>query len=104
MSTENPISPKAIAATTGAGLGAAFGTLITWLLGVTVWGASAEADRVADAMAAVPSPITALIVLLIPAGLAAVLGWHAVDPNRVTTHELRTLRNTQADAQADGGV
>jgi hypothetical protein len=95
MSAENPISPKAIASTTGAGLGAAVSTLIIWVLGVVGWHGSAAASKVAETIAAVPGPVSAVVGLLIPAGLAAILGWRVVDPNRVTAEELQILRNAQ---------
>ena len=95
MSAENPVSPKAIASTTGAGLGAAVGTLVTWILGVTAWNEPSAASNASDAIAAVPSPVSAVIVLVIPAALAAVLGWSVVDPNRVTTTQLKTLRKVE---------
>jgi hypothetical protein len=96
MSTDNPVSPKTIAATTGAGLGAALSTLVTWVLGVTFWDASTDAAKATDAVAAVPAPVSAVIVLLIPAALAAFSGWRITDPNRVSTedlHKLRSLKN-----------
>jgi hypothetical protein len=95
MSAENPISPKAIASTTGSGLGAVVGGLVTWILGVVVWGESAAAANVTDAIAAVPGPVSAAIVLVIPVGLAGIFGWRVADPNRVTTQELQILRNVQ---------
>lgn len=99
MSTENPISPKAVASTGGAGLGAAVGTLVTWVLGVTVWDASSAAGRANDAIAAVPTPVSAVILLVIPAALAAVLGWSITDPHRVTTQQLQTLRDAEDTAR-----
>ena len=95
MSADNPISPKAIASTTGAGLGAAMSTLLLWILGVTLYGESASAANVSNAMTAVPSPIATFVVLLIPAGLAALLAYNVGDPHRVTTEELHTLRSRQ---------
>jgi hypothetical protein len=95
MSAENPISPKAIASTTGAGLGAAIATLITWILGVLVWNESSGASNVSDALAAVPSPVSAVVLLVIPAALAAISGWSVVDPNRVTTTDLQTLEKVK---------
>ncbi len=100
MSAENPISPKAIASTTGAGIGAATSTLVLWILGVTVWGESAKAANVSDALTAVPGPIATFVVLLIPAGLAALLAYKVGDPHRVTTQELHTLRSHQSELDA----
>lgn len=93
MSAENPVSPKAIASTAGAGIGAAASTLITWLLGVTLWGASSSAADASDAVTAVPAPVSSVIVLVIPAALAAIAGWKVNDPHRVTTSQLVKLRD-----------
>lgn len=99
MSKENPISPKAVAATGGAGLGAAVATLVTWMLGVTVWNAPSAAGSANDAIAAVPTPISAVIVLIVPAALAAIFGWSFADPHRVTSAQLRTLRDAEDTAR-----
>jgi hypothetical protein len=95
MSKENPISPKAVASTGGAGLGAAIGTLITWILGVTFWDASSAAQHANDAINAVPTPVSAVIVLVVPAAVAAISGWSITDPHRVTTHQLKTLEDAE---------
>jgi hypothetical protein len=95
MSRENPISPKAVASTGGAGLGAVIATFITWILGVTVWNASSTAADANDAIAAVPTPVSAVIILIVPAALAAILGWSITDPHRVTTQQLRTLQDAE---------
>jgi uncharacterized membrane protein len=98
LSAEKPISPKAVASTGGAGLGAVLATFVTWLLGVAVWNASSAAAKADDAVAAVPTPIAAVIALVIPAALAAILSWSVTDPLRVTTQQLRTLRDLNRDA------
>lgn len=100
MSAENPVSPKAIAATGGAGAGAVVATFITWLVGISVWNAPSSSDKVADALAAVPYPASALIALVISAVGAAVSGWKVNDPHRITTSELATLQEWRAEAQA----
>lgn len=99
MSAENPVSPKAIASTGGAGAGALVATFVTWLLGISVWDASSSSDRVADALAAVPSPVSALVALLISGVGAAVSGWTVRDPYRITNSELTALRQLQANGQ-----
>lgn len=91
MSAENPVSPKAIASTAGAGVGTAVSTFVTWILGVTVWGASSSAPAAVDAVAAVPGPVAGMIMLVIPAALAAIAGWKVNDPHRVTSSQLKKL-------------
>ncbi|MET0930609.1 MAG: hypothetical protein ABWX74_13900 [Aeromicrobium sp.] len=95
MSAQNPISPKAVASTGGAGLGAAIATLVTWILGVTLWDASSAAGNVAEAMASVPTPVSGVIILVIPAAVAAISGWLTTDPHRVTTDQLQILREAE---------
>lgn len=92
MTTENPVSPKAIASTAAAGVGTAVSTLTIWVLGVTAWGASSSAAEAQQAIAAVPGPVSAVIVLVIPAALAALAGYRVNDPHRVTTSQLARLR------------
>ncbi|MEZ0577209.1 hypothetical protein [Nocardioides sp. MH1] len=96
MSVQNPVSPKAIASTAGAGLGAALTTLLTWVLGVVFWDADSSADKAGDAIAAVPTPVSGIVILVIPVALAAVAGWKVTDPHRVTTDELHQLRASNA--------
>lgn len=99
MSAENPVSPKAIAATGGAGAGALVATFANWLLGTLVWDASSAADKVSDALAAVPSPVSALVALVISGAGAAASGWKVADPHRVTTTELNAVRTMRAAGQ-----
>ena len=99
MSTENPISPKAIAATGGAGAGAILGTFVNWLLGIFVWDASSASDKVSDTLAAVPYPVSALVALAISGVGAAVSGWKIADPNRVTNTELTAVRAMRAEGK-----
>lgn len=92
MSTQNPVSPKAIASTAGAGIGAAVTTLMTWIFGVVFWNADSSAAKAAAAIATVPAPISGVVMLVIPAALAAVAGWKVTDLHRVTANELNQLR------------
>jgi hypothetical protein len=71
------IETKVVAATAGSGAGAVLGTFGLWLLGVSVWGASGDAADVADAVAAVPTPVAGLVLLVISALGAAVAGYIA---------------------------
>ena len=71
-----------IAATAGSGLGAAVSAFLLWLLGVTAFGASSNADQVAKAVAAVPEPVGALLAILIAIGGAFVGGYAAPHTSR----------------------
>lgn len=97
MATENPVSPKVIAASAGAGAGGVISTFVLWLLGVTYWHEPNGADNVAKALAAVPSPVAAIITLVIGALVAAVAGWTVTDPNRVTTSDLAQLKKLKGE-------
>lgn len=89
---DNPISPKVVAASAGAGAGAAISTLINWLLGVFVWQQPATAAGVADAISAVPSPVSAIILLLVTIAGAGGAGYKTTDELRLTVSEMRKLR------------
>lgn len=95
MSSENPISPKVVASSIGAGVGATVSTLLNWLLGVLVWHAPATAAAVGEAVAAVPSPVSAIVVLLVTTVSAGGAGYKVTDPLRVTPKE-----KDQLDSQA----
>ena len=82
MSSETPLSPKVVASAAGAGLGTAISTLIVWLLGVLVWKQPWTAAAVNDAMAAVPTPVSGLVFLLVTAASAAGPGYRVTDPSR----------------------
>lgn len=77
-----PIETKVIAAASGAGLGGAAGTCLLWLLGVFFWNASAAADHATEAVAAVPQPVAALIVILVGSLGAAIGGYEAPHTDR----------------------
>jgi len=61
----NVIESKVIAAAAGSGAGVAAITFIDWLLGVVVFGASSSASKAADALAAVPAPVSVIIGILV---------------------------------------
>lgn len=78
-----PTEPKVAAATGSAGLASLLATYIIWQLGVLVFGASSDASKALDAMAAVPYPVSGLLLALLPALGAYVAGWlapHAARP------------------------
>lgn len=78
----NPISPKVIAASVGAGTGSVVATLVLWIIGVVFYGVPATAERVSDAMAVVPSPIAGFLALLLTAAGAGGAGYRIADPQR----------------------
>lgn len=95
MSAQNPVSPKVIAATAGAGVGATLSTLVIWVVGVVFWKQPATAAAVSDAIAAVPSPLSGLILLAVTGTSAGVPGFKVTDPLRVTPAERDQVRSTQ---------
>lgn len=78
----NPISPKVVAAAIGAGAGTVISKLIFWIIGTAVYAIPADASHVAEAIAAVPDPITATITLLLVIGGAAFPGYQVTDELR----------------------
>lgn len=71
------IEAKVLAAAAGSGLGAAVSSFLTWLLGVTIWHASASAGSVAAAVAAVPEPVSGLLVIGVGIASATIAGYAA---------------------------
>jgi hypothetical protein len=80
--SQSAVSPKIVAAAAGAGAGAVVSTLILWIIGVTAYGVPGDAISVSDAVAAVPSPITAAIGLTLTILGAAIPGYQTTDPLR----------------------
>lgn len=78
----NPISPKVIAASVGAGTGSVIATLVLWIIGVVFYDVPATAERVSDAMSVVPSPIAGIIALLLTIAGAGGAGYQIADPQR----------------------
>lgn len=72
-----PPESKVIASTGTSGLAALFGVYTVWQLGVTVFGASADADKAVEAAQAVPYPVSGLILALLPVLGAAIGGYLA---------------------------
>jgi hypothetical protein len=99
MNSDNPLSPKVVASAAGAGLGTAISSLIVWLLGVLVWGQPGTAAAVNDAMAAVPTPVSGLVFLLVTAVSAAGPGYRVSDPSRATSSaELDALKAARTES------
>lgn len=76
------IETKVIAAASGAGAGAIIGSFLTWLIGVTVFGASATAQSAVLAVAAVPGPVAGLVVLVVTVAGSAAGGFLAPHTSR----------------------
>lgn len=85
MSWPRNTRAKVLAAAAGAGFGAALGTFLTWLLGVTVWGASFTAENADVALAAVPAPVSALLVSIVSAGASFTGGYIKSEGAAVST-------------------
>lgn len=79
----NTIESKVIASAAGSGLGGAVGTFVLWLLGVGVWHASNSASAAAQAVSAVPAPVSELTVVLLAVGGAFLAGYVAPHTSRV---------------------
>lgn len=59
----------------GAGLGSLVGTFLVWLLGATAWGAGADASQVEAALAAVPAPVSGLLIALVALAGSVLAGY-----------------------------
>lgn len=82
MSFLSTIETKVIAAAAGSGLGAASATFILWALGVAVWNVPSAANRVTDAVAAVPAPVSALVAIVVTLVGAFTAGYAAPHTSR----------------------
>jgi hypothetical protein len=83
--TMNPISPKVWAAAIGAGAGTILSTFLLWLLGAGIFHGGWSADRVDNAIAAVPTPLSLFVGLLVTLGLTAIGAYAKTDPERLPT-------------------
>lgn len=82
MNLSKLISPKVVAATSGAGAGAIVSGFLVWLIGASAYGvgfAAADADA---AVAAVPIQITGMISLVLTVVGAFIPGYQTTDPAR----------------------
>jgi hypothetical protein len=82
MSAANPVSPKIIAAASGAGAGAILSSAAVWFLGAWLWRVGFSAENVDAAVAAVPLPLTAIVGLVFTVVGAAVPGYRTTDSIR----------------------
>lgn len=78
-----PIETKVYAATAGFIGSSAVASFAIWLLGAWLWDAGFGADRVNDAIAAVPGPVSALVLLVLGAAGTFVGGYVAPHTPRV---------------------
>lgn len=81
------VESKVVSATGGAGAGAVVSSFIVWLLGVSVWHVSDAASKAGDAIAAVPTPVSGLVFIVISASAAFAAGW--LTPHTATTQDHR---------------
>jgi hypothetical protein len=95
----NPIESKVVAAATGSGVGAAAGTFVLWVMGITIWHVPNTADRAAEAVGAIPSPVSTLVLVVIAAIGSAVGGWLAPHTHlRPPPSEPITLQETSSES------
>jgi hypothetical protein len=96
--TKAPIESKVYGGTIGTGAGAVISAFVVWLLGVTVWGAPPDSPGATEALAAVPSPVAAIVGLLITVGGSFVGGYLARHtPRPETTEALDRIEEAEAD-------
>lgn len=76
------IETKVIAAAAGSGAGAAVGSFLLWLLGVVVWHMPDTAAHATDAVAAVPGPVSAVVLAGLAIAGSAVGGYAAPHTSR----------------------
>ena len=89
-----PTESKVWGSTVGGGSGAVLTSFVLWVLGVTIWNVSINADDAARAMAAVPLPVAGLIGLVITVGGIFLGGWlakHTPRPDLETYEPKRAL-------------
>lgn len=79
MNMNTPIRPKVLAATLGAGAGATISAFVLWLLGVLVWRAHGGAPSATVAVAAVPGPVSGVVLLAVTLGLTFAAGYTKSD-------------------------
>jgi hypothetical protein len=80
------IETKVIAAAAGAGGGGAVSGFVLWLLGVLFWGAPSDANHAAQAAAAVPGPVSALVAVVLVILGAFLAGYAAPHTPRPDLH------------------
>jgi hypothetical protein len=76
------VETKVVAGSLGSGLGGVLATFILWLLGSFVWDVGTRGTDATKAVEAVPAPVAALIVVVIPAAVTALAAWVAPHTHR----------------------
>jgi hypothetical protein len=76
------VETKVVAGSLGSGLGGALASFIIWLLGAFVWDVGTSGADAARAAEAVPAPVTALILVIVPATVTAIAAWRAPHTHR----------------------
>lgn len=99
--SKNPPETKVIAAGAGAPFGLAIAAYVNWQLGVSVFGASTDASKAADAVAAVPAPVSVLLGLLVT-GLVAYLAGYAAPHTSRSVNNGTTARLALPEARDAG--
>lgn len=82
MSRLATLSPKVLAAGAGAGGGAVVGSVVLWAIGAGIFGGGWDAYSAADAVAAVPAPLSGFVLLTVAVVGAVWAGYAKVDPDR----------------------
>lgn len=68
-----PLSPRVPGAVAGGGVGTAVGYVVAWALGAFVFGVGDAGDKATAAIAAVPWPVLAVVLIIVP-GVCAWIG------------------------------
>lgn len=80
--SRGPVETKVIASTGGFIGSSALATFLVWLLGAWAWDAGFGADQVSDAIAAVPAPVSGLLLLVLGSVGTFAAGWAAPHTHR----------------------
>lgn len=75
------IETKVIAGAAGSGVGAAAGGFLLWLAGVLIWHQPDTASAAAATVAAVPTPVSGLVLILLAVAGSAISGYAAPHTN-----------------------
>lgn len=77
-----PVEGKVWASTVGAGAGTVTAGFLTWLLGVSLWGAPSDAAHAVQAVQAVPAPVSLMLGLALSVGATFMAGYQAKHTDR----------------------
>ena len=76
------IESKVAVAAAGGGVGGVLASFLLWLSGVVFWHVPASADAADKAIAAVPAPVSGVILTVLPAALSLLAGYLAPHTKR----------------------